>query len=77
MQIKLAILGKSTSKLDFTENVVTVDMVLKRANIVLREDKKTNEKDEVLLNGEKITDLTTRVIEGGIVTVVPKVKGGQ
>lgn len=76
MRVKFAMLGQSTREVDVKEPA-SVEDVLKAANVTLKEDKEKNLKDEALLNGEKVTDLKTRIAPGAVVTVVPRVKGGR
>lgn len=76
MRVKIAMLGQTTREITLEGISSTVPEVLKFAKIELRATK--DGKDQVLLNGELVTDMNnTRVADGAIITVVPNLKGGR
>ena len=71
MKVKVAKLGKSAVEITINKEIATVEDALKIEGIIVVG------KEQVLLNGKEVKDFKTRIAEGAVITVVPKVKGGD
>ena len=74
MRAKVALIGQKTKEVDLGGTSSTIDAALKTAEVQLKSGKEG--KDQVLLNGEVVTDMNTKIAEGAVITVVPNIKGG-
>lgn len=75
MKAKVALVGQKTKEVTLEGTTSTVDAALKAAEVQVRSNK--DGKDQVLLNGEPVADLNTRIADNAVISVVPNIKGGR